>query len=56
MARERTAAQLMETPTALAGSHDAEGINVDWSNWNQLSFVDVLGPPHDPGAVALDCE
>jgi PAS domain S-box-containing protein len=48
------AEQLMETPTALAGSHNAEGINVDWSNWAKVSFVDSLGPPHDPGTVALD--
>jgi two-component sensor histidine kinase len=27
---------------------------MDWSNWAQVSLVDVLGPPHDPGPVALD--
>lgn len=27
---------------------------MDLSNWLQVSFVDQLGPPHDPGIVALD--
>jgi two-component sensor histidine kinase len=27
---------------------------MDWSNWARVSFVDELGPPCDPGPVALD--
>jgi two-component sensor histidine kinase len=48
------AEQLVETPTAPAGSHDTRRITCGLSNWLQVSFVDQLGPPHDPGPVALD--
>ncbi|HUE45538.1 MAG TPA: histidine kinase dimerization/phosphoacceptor domain -containing protein [Aestuariivirgaceae bacterium] len=48
------AEQLVKTPTAPAGSHETRIVTMDLSNWLQVSFVDQLGPPHEPGAMALD--